>query len=48
MITLTQLIDLLTLLPRELRVVVRGYEASADDITRRGAPAVLPRRRPSR
>jgi hypothetical protein len=32
-ITLTQLIDLLTRFPRGLRVVVRGYEAGADDIS---------------
>ena len=33
MITLTQLIYLLTRFPRELRVVVRGDEARADDIS---------------
>jgi hypothetical protein len=33
MITVTQLIDMLTRFPRDLRVVVRGYEAGADDIS---------------
>jgi hypothetical protein len=33
MITVTQLIELLSCGPGDLRVVVRGYEARADDIS---------------
>jgi hypothetical protein len=35
MITVRQLIDVLSRFPGDLRVVVRGYEAGADDISQR-------------
>jgi hypothetical protein len=33
MITVTQLVELLSRFPGDLRVVVRGYEAGGDDIS---------------